>query len=86
MRAAGLVTLRQRPATASGTTFITLENEDGMLNVVVWKRLAKRQRRVLLESRLLAIDGESESPTSRTLFGKRIDHVRQINCTFLPSS
>lgn len=57
-RAAGLVTMRQRPSTASGVTFVTLEDESGWINVVVWKQVYERQRRVLLESRLLAIDGE----------------------------
>src|SRR5690606_35506606 len=57
VRCAGLVTLRQRPQTASGVTFLTLEDEHGLVNVVVWRDLALRQRRELLESRLLGIDG-----------------------------
>jgi error-prone DNA polymerase len=61
VRAAGLVTLRQRPQSASGVTFITLEDEDGMINVVVWYSLAQRQRRVYLEAQLLAVDGVLES-------------------------
>ncbi|WP_043804467.1 OB-fold nucleic acid binding domain-containing protein, partial [Arenimonas malthae] len=61
VRAAGLVTMRQRPETASGTTFVTLEDEDGMVNVVVWRDLGERQRRVLLESRLLGVEGRWET-------------------------
>ncbi|HKZ10629.1 MAG TPA: error-prone DNA polymerase [Rhodanobacteraceae bacterium] len=61
VRTAGLVTLRQRPQTASGVIFMTLEDEDGMTNVVVWNDLAHRQRRELLESRLLAVEGKLES-------------------------
>ena len=61
VRMAGLVTLRQRPETASGVTFVTLEDEDGLVNVVVWRDLAERQRRVLLESRLLVVEGRLES-------------------------
>jgi error-prone DNA polymerase len=61
VRLAGLVTLRQRPETASGVTFVTLEDEDGLVNVVVWRDLGERQRRVLLESRLLAVQGRVES-------------------------
>jgi error-prone DNA polymerase len=61
VRAAGLVTLRQRPQTASGVTFVTLEDEDGMVNVVIWRDLAERQRRVLLTSTLLGVDGRWES-------------------------
>jgi error-prone DNA polymerase len=59
-RAAGLVTLRQRPGTAAGVTFMTLEDESGWLNIVVWKDLAVAQRRVLLESKLLGIEGRHE--------------------------
>ncbi len=61
VRAAGLVTMRQRPETASGTTFVTLEDEDGMVNVVIWRDLGERQRRVLLESRLLGVEGRWET-------------------------
>jgi error-prone DNA polymerase len=61
VRLAGLVTLRQRPETAAGVTFVTLEDEDGLVNVVVWRDLAERQRRVLLESRLLLVEGKLES-------------------------
>ena len=58
---AGLVTLRQRPETASGATFVTLEDEDGMVNVVVWRAVGERHRRVLLEARLLVVEGRLES-------------------------
>jgi error-prone DNA polymerase len=60
-RHAGLVTLRQRPQTAKGVTFVTLEDEDGSVNVVVWRDLAERQRRELVGSRLLAVDGRWET-------------------------
>ncbi|KAF1687983.1 error-prone DNA polymerase [Pseudoxanthomonas broegbernensis] len=60
LRAAGLVTMRQRPATASGAVFVTLEDEAGVINVVVWRDLAERQRRELVGSRLLAVDGKWE--------------------------
>ena len=57
VKVAGLVTMRQRPATATGVTFVTLEDETGMVNLVVWRTVADRQRRPLLEARLLAVDG-----------------------------
>ncbi len=60
LRAAGLVTMRQRPATAGGAVFVTLEDEGGVINVVVWRDLAERQRRELIGSRLLAVDGTWE--------------------------
>ncbi|EWC39641.1 error-prone DNA polymerase [Stutzerimonas stutzeri] len=57
---AGLVIGRQRPQTASGVIFVTLEDEFGMINVVVWHDLAERQRRVLVQSQMLRIDGYLE--------------------------
>ena len=59
-RAAGLVTSRQRPGTASGVTFLTLEDETGSINVVVWRDLAEKQRPQLLGSQLLAVYGVLE--------------------------
>ena len=56
-RTAGIVTGRQRPETAKGTIFVTLEDETGYTNVVVWSSLAERQRRELLDSRLLGVEG-----------------------------
>ena len=56
-RAAGLVTCRQRPDTASGVVFVTLEDESGCVNVVVWRDLLERQRRALLGARLLGVEG-----------------------------
>ena len=58
IRAAGIVTCRQRPATASGVIFVTLEDETGYVNLVVWNDLAERQRRELLGARLLEVAGE----------------------------
>ncbi len=60
VRAAGLVTQRQRPQTASGVTFITIEDEHGAINVVVWSHVAERQRRAYLEARLLGVEGQWE--------------------------
>jgi len=61
VRTVGLVTQRQQPQTASGVTFITIEDEFGNVNVVVWNRIAQTQRRPYLEARLLAIEGQWES-------------------------
>jgi error-prone DNA polymerase len=60
VRAVGLVTQRQRPQTASGVTFITIEDEFGHVNVVVWNHVAQNQRRPYLEARLLAVEGRWE--------------------------
>ncbi|HTD28265.1 MAG TPA: error-prone DNA polymerase [Xanthomonadaceae bacterium] len=86
-RMAGLVRLRQRPQTASGVTFLTLEDEDGMVNVVVWRRLAERQRRVLLESRLLAVEGriEREDGVQHLIANRLMDLSRLLGCLETPS-
>jgi len=57
-RTAGIVTCRQSPGSAGGVTFITLEDETGIIQVIVWPKLAQQQRRVLLGARLLAVAGE----------------------------
>ena len=57
-RTAGIVTCRQRPSTAYGVVFVTLEDETGYTNVVVWNDLVERQRRELLGSRLLGVEGQ----------------------------
>jgi len=58
IRAAGIVTCRQRPATASGVIFVTIEDETGYVNLIVWNDVSERQRRELLASRLLAVSGQ----------------------------
>jgi error-prone DNA polymerase len=60
-RAAGIVTCRQRPGTASGVVFVTLEDETGYVNVVVWNRIVERQRRELLGARLMGVEGEVQN-------------------------
>ena len=60
VRVAGLVTCRQRPDTASGVVFVTLEDETGCVNVVVWRSLLESQRRELLGARLLGVQGSIE--------------------------
>ncbi len=61
VRVAGLVVGRQRPGTASGVTFVTLEDEFGMINVIVWRDLAEHQRRPFLSARLMQVDGTLEA-------------------------
>ena len=56
----GLVTGRQRPGSAAGVTFVTLEDETGNINVVVWPHTARCQRRPLLNARLLQVRGTLE--------------------------
>jgi error-prone DNA polymerase len=56
-RACGIVTMRQQPQTAKGVVFVTLEDETGQVNVIVWKSIREKQRPALLRSRLLAVHG-----------------------------
>jgi error-prone DNA polymerase len=75
-RAAGIVTGRQRPGTASGTVFVTLEDETGTVNVIVWPRLVKVQRRELLGSRLMGVEGtlEREGEVMHLVAKRLVDH------------
>ncbi len=57
VRACGLVTMRQQPQTAKGVVFVTLEDETGSTNVIVWKSVKEKQRSELLHARLLAVYG-----------------------------
>lgn len=56
-KAVGLVTCRQRPMTASGVTFLTLEDEDGHMNIVVWPALGERLRPVVRQAMLMGVVG-----------------------------
>ena len=60
VRHAGIVRMRQAPPTAGGVTFVTLEDEDGMVNAVVWHKVMQRHRRLLIESQLLGLQGRWE--------------------------
>ncbi len=53
----GLVITRQRPGTASGVVFITLEDETGVCNVIVWRKIYKAFRRAVITGRLLRVTG-----------------------------
>ncbi|MBV7542084.1 error-prone DNA polymerase [Acidovorax sp. sic0104] len=57
VRTAGIVTLRQQPSTANGTMFVSLEDEHGEIQVIVWEHVREQQRAVLLGARLLAVKG-----------------------------
>jgi error-prone DNA polymerase len=73
VRTAGIVLMRQRPAAASGVTFLTLEDESGQVNVIVWERVGDAQRRALLESRLLEVHGELQQQEGIThLIARRL--------------
>ena len=75
-RAAGIVIGRQRPDTASGVVFVTLEDETGCVNVIVWRDVGEAQRRELLGSRLLAVHGvlEREGEVVHLIARRLVDH------------
>jgi len=54
---AGLVLVRQRPGTAKGVIFITLEDETGVSNIIVWRKLYEQYRRAVIGGRLLRVTG-----------------------------
>ena len=76
IRVVGLVITKQRPGTASGVTFITIEDETGCSNLIVWKKIADEQRDVLLNARLLGVEGElqKEGKVIHIIARKLIDH------------
>ena len=57
VRACGIVTCRQQPDTSQGVVFVTLEDETGVVQVIVWRALRERQRNELTRSRLMAVHG-----------------------------
>ncbi len=58
IKVAGLVTVRQRPGTAKGILFITIEDETGFSNLVVWEKVFEKYRKEILQSRLLMVEGK----------------------------
>jgi error-prone DNA polymerase len=58
VRTAGIVLMRQRPQSASGVTFVTIEDETGQVNLVVWESVGREQRKPLLAARLLEVYGQ----------------------------
>jgi len=72
-RGCGIVTVRQRPGTAKGVIFITLEDETGSVNVILWPSLVEQQRKEVLSAPLLGVYGIwQEEKTVRHLVAKRL--------------
>ncbi|EHR70810.1 DNA-directed DNA polymerase III PolC [Burkholderiales bacterium JOSHI_001] len=76
-RASGLVTHRQRPETAKGVVFVTLEDETGAVNVIVWPAVASAQRQALLGATLLTVYGvwQSDGGVRHLIARRLIDHT-----------
>ncbi len=77
---AGLVITKQRPGTASGVTFVTLEDETGHINLIVWKKIAAQYRAALLNARLLGVRGELqiEGKVIHVIARQLIDHTDML--------
>ncbi|MDZ7591911.1 MAG: error-prone DNA polymerase [Rubrivivax sp.] len=75
-RASGIVTHRQRPETAKGVVFVTLEDETGSVNVIVWPQVAEKQRQALLGSTLLTVYGiwQTEGEVRHLVARQLVDH------------
>ncbi|MFX1734400.1 error-prone DNA polymerase [Paraburkholderia sp. A1RI_3L] len=80
VRACGIVTVRQRPGTASGTIFVSIEDETGAINVIVWPSVVETQRQALLSSSLLAVSGvvQREGEVVHLVAHRLEDHSRLL--------
>jgi len=74
-RACGIVTIRQRPGTSKGTVFVTLEDETGVVNVIVWPRVVEQQRQALLGSQLMGVYGtwQNENEVRHLVAGRLVN-------------
>lgn len=83
-RASGIVTHRQRPPTANGTMFITLEDETGAINIIAWPQVVETQRQPLLASRLMTVygqwqrEGDDQFAVMHLVAAKVIDHTHLL--------
>jgi len=84
---AGLVITKQRPGTASGVTFVTLEDESGHINLIVWKQVAESYRPELLNARLMGVRGELqiEGEVLHVIAQQLIDHTEMLGNLLITS-
>ncbi len=76
---AGLVILRQRPGTANGVIFVTLEDETGVVNVIVWRSLYEHFRRAVIAGRLLRVTGRIQRDNNVThVIAERIEDLSPL--------
>jgi error-prone DNA polymerase len=80
---AGVVLIRQRPGTSKGVVFITIEDETGVANLVVWPDLFERQRRIVMGARLMAVHGmvqrDPDSEVIHVVAGRLEDHTGMLS-------
>ena len=91
---AGVVLIRQRPGTSKGVVFITIEDETGVANLVVWPAVFEKQRKIVMGARLMAVHGivqkDPDSDVIHVVAGGLEDHTHLLNRlsddSLLPSS
>lgn len=81
---AGLVILRQRPGTAKGVIFLTLEDETGVVNIIVWRAIYERFRRAVIAGRMLRVTGRLQRQHSVThVIAEQIEDISSLLDTLL---
>jgi DNA-directed RNA polymerase len=76
---AGLVILRQRPGTAKGVIFLTLEDETGVVNVIVWRSMYEKYRRAVIAGRMLRVTGRLQRAHSVThVLAEKIEDISEM--------
>ena len=76
---AGLVILRQRPGTAKGVIFITLEDETETVNIVVWRKIFERYRRAVISARLMRVTGRLQRADGVThVIAEKIEDISPL--------
>ena len=81
---AGLVILRQRPGTAKGVIFLTLEDETGVVNIIVWRTLYERFRRAVIAGRMLRVTGRLQRESGVThVIAETVEDVSALLDTLL---
>ncbi len=87
VRACGIVTCRQQPGTSQGVVFVTLEDETGTVQVIVWRALRERQRAELTGSRLLGVHGvwQREGAVCNLIAG-RLENLNPLLGRLAPGS
>jgi len=79
-RTAGIVTMRQRPPTAKGTMFVTLEDETGITNVIIWPALVEKQRKEILNAQLMTVYGiwQTKEGVHHLVAKRVVDHTHLL--------
>jgi len=81
---AGLVLVRQRPGTANGVIFITLEDETGVCNVIVWRKIYEQFRRAVIAGRLLKVTGRIQRDSGVThVIAEQVEDLSYLLDTLL---